>query len=152
MSIICFSNLCFRYQRWLRRARTEDFSHFARLKMVYQSGLFVCLPGFASLICSNDYAICYAGQHDWHCGESACIPLCSQSIAACVGPIYFFSKLVQEVVLHPDILVFSSDQKLIWQNLLSVNLNQFNLIYWVAIKVDRALEVWLDNLENFIRW
>lgn len=27
------------YQRWLRRARTEDFSHFARLKMVYQSGV-----------------------------------------------------------------------------------------------------------------
>lgn len=35
--------MCFRYQRWLRRARTEDFSHFARIKMVYQSGLFVCL-------------------------------------------------------------------------------------------------------------
>ena len=34
-------NSVFRYQRWLRRARTEDFSHLTRQKILYQSGIVV---------------------------------------------------------------------------------------------------------------
>lgn len=91
LSIICFSNLCCRYQRWLRRARTEDFSHFARLQMVYQSGLFVCLHLYHWYAQIGNYAICYAGRHDWHGGESTCILRCIQGIAAyMVGSIYIF--------------------------------------------------------------